>query len=179
MEVTKIHPLIQIQQAPWLQPYFSKKRKLPASETSEMVKEFYKIKNNSISGKTSENRKKRSDIRLLADQLEFRKLFSKPQCQEVRLFKEFLLALNLNKVQMTINKRFNVGFAVLELRNLKRYKNLPRLFIIHVSLTILVSNAKNHRLVTGLFLYMFSYDLLKNRYCDKIRLLFSDTESLL
>ena len=137
MKLTKIHRVIQFQQSRWLQPYIAKNTKLRASAKSEMEKEFYKLMNNSIYGKTCENQAKRSDIRLVADPTEFMKLLSKPQCQDVRMFNEFLVALNLKKVQITINKPFYVGFAVLELSKLHMYKYVRQLFIIEVTLIFL------------------------------------------
>ena len=99
-----------------------------------MENEFYKLMNNSLYVKTCENQAKRSDIRLLAHPTEFMKLLSKPQCEDVRMFNEFLVALNLNKVEITFNKPFYVGFSVLKLSKLHMYKYVRQHFIIPVPL---------------------------------------------
>ena len=74
---------------------------------------------------------------MLADPVEFTKILSKPQAQPVRMFNEFFVALNLNKVQITINKAFYVWFAVLDLSKLHMYKYLRELFIIPASIIFL------------------------------------------
>ena len=122
MKLSKIHRVIQFQQARWLQPYIAKNTNLRAAAKSEMEKEFFKLMNNSIYGKTCENQAKHTDIRLLTDTTEFQKLSGKPQCQGIRIFNEQLVGLNMKKVTITINKPFYVGFAVLELSKLHMFK---------------------------------------------------------
>ena len=122
MQLKKIHRVIRFQQSHWLEPYISKNTKLRAAAKSEMEKEFYKIMNNSIYGKTCENQSKRSDIKLVNDPAEFKKLACKPHCQDVRIFNEQLVGVNLKKVKVMIDKPFYVGFAVLELSKLHMYK---------------------------------------------------------
>ena len=87
-----------------------------------MEKEFFKLMNNSIYGKTCENQSKHSDIGLLTDTAEFQKLSSKPQCQGILIFNDDLVGLNMKKVMITINKPFYVVFAVLELTKLHMFK---------------------------------------------------------
>ena len=87
-----------------------------------MEKEFFKLVNNSIYGKTCENQAKHTDIRLLTDIVEFQKLSNKPQCQGVWIFSYQFLVHNLKKVTVTINNPFYVGFAVLELSKLHMIK---------------------------------------------------------
>ena len=70
MKLTKIHTVMQFQQSRWLQPYIGKKSSLRAAAKSEMEKEFFKLMNNSIYGKTCENHAKQHDIGLLTDTTE-------------------------------------------------------------------------------------------------------------
>ena len=90
-----------------------------------MEKEFYKLMNNSIYGKTCENQAKHTDIRLLTDPKQLAKLCVKPQCRDVRIFNEQLSAVNMTKIRILINKPFYVGFAVLELSKLHMYRYAP------------------------------------------------------
>ena len=87
-----------------------------------MEKEFFKLMNNSIYGKSCENQAKHTYIRLLTDIVECLKLSAKPQCQGIRIFNDGLVGLNMKKVTITINKPFYVGFAVLELSKLHMFK---------------------------------------------------------
>ena len=79
--------------------------------------------NNSIYGSTCENQAKHTDIRLLTDTAECKKLTSKQQCQGVRILTDHVVCLNLKKITININKTFYVGFAVLELSKLHMVKS--------------------------------------------------------
>ena len=125
MKLTKIHRFIQFQQPRRPQPYIAKNTNLRAAVRSEMEKEFFKLMNNSIYGKTCENHAKHTDIRLLTETAECQKLTSKPQCQGVSIFTDQLVGLNLKQVTITINKLFYVGFAFLELSKLHMFKYVP------------------------------------------------------
>jgi len=78
--------------------------------------------NNSIYGKTCENQKKRTDVRLVTDERQVRKLTEKPHCKDFRIFNEGLVGIELLKVRAMINKPFYVGFTVLELSKLHMYR---------------------------------------------------------
>ena len=91
-----------------------------------MEKEFYKLMNNSIYGKTCENQAKHTDNRLRTDTEKCERLSSKPQCQGIRIFNDHLVGLNMKKVIITINNPFYVGFAVLELSKLNMLKYVAR-----------------------------------------------------
>ena len=120
--MSTIHRVIQLKQSRWLQPYIAKNTNLRAAPPSAMEKEFFKLMKNSIYCKTCQNHSKHTDIRLLTDTVECQKLSSKPQCQGVGIFTDHLVALNLKKVTLPINKPFYVGFAVLELSKLHMFK---------------------------------------------------------
>ena len=74
--------------------------------------------NNAIYGKTCENQKKRTDIKLVLDDAKRKALTEKPHCLGFRIFKENLAAVEMRKIQCLINKPFYVGFSVLELSKL-------------------------------------------------------------
>ena len=81
-------------------------------------KDLFKLMNNSVYGKTCENLKNRTDIRLVTDRDQCRKLIDKPWCKGFRIFGEDLAAVQLEKVVSLINKPTTVGFKVLEMSKL-------------------------------------------------------------
>ena len=83
-----------------------------------MEKDFHKLMNNAVYGKTCENQRKRTDIHLVGDRAKAEKLAFKPHCIDVRVFDEQLLGIELRKVKLLLNKPSYVGFAVLELSKL-------------------------------------------------------------
>ena len=60
----KVHAVIQFNQNPWLKPYIDMITKL-RTDTKKIEKDFFKLMNNDVFGKTMENEKKHRDIRLV------------------------------------------------------------------------------------------------------------------
>ena len=118
----KIHRVVRFMQSRWLAPYILKNSRLRIAATNEFEKEFFKLMNNSIYGKTCENQRKRSDFRLVTDAHVAQKLADKPHCLDVRPFADNLVGFQLKKVHLEINKPFYVGFCVLDLSKLHMYR---------------------------------------------------------
>jgi hypothetical protein len=77
--------------------------------------------NNSCYGKTCENQRKRTDIRLVTDEEKAMKYLSMPHLIGFKVFNEDLAAINLMKPRCMINRPFYAGFSVLELSKLHMY----------------------------------------------------------
>ena len=122
MRLTKVHRVLAFRQSRWLAPYILKNSQLRAASTNEFEKDFFKLMNNSIYGKTCENQKKRSDIKLVTTEKKRKKLIEKPHCMNFKIFDENLVAIEMRKVTALINKPFYVGFSVLELSKLHMYR---------------------------------------------------------
>ena len=71
--------------------------------------------------KTIENAARRSDIRLLTDPEESRKLAEKPHCVDFRIFDQDLIGIEMRKCRTFINKPFQHGFCVFEWSKYKMY----------------------------------------------------------
>lgn len=113
--LTKVHRALRFRQSAWLASYIMLNQELRVKSKTDFEKDFFKLMNNSSYGKTCENLKKRSDIRLSNNEQKVRELVEKPHCLGFRIFGEKLAAVELRKVPMLINRPFYIGFAVLEL----------------------------------------------------------------
>ena len=122
MKLQKIYRVIKFHQSRWMAPYVKKNQDLRATAKNDFEKDKAKLYNNSVYGKTVENQKKHTDIRLVNTELQCRKLCNKPHMMRYKLFSENLAAIELRKTKALINKPFYVGFTVLELSKLLMYR---------------------------------------------------------
>ena len=78
-------------------------------------KDFSKLMNNSVFGKTIENIRKRVDVRLVTDQKKLSKLVSKAMFVNSKIFNEDLVAVRRIKETLTLNRPAYVGMCILDL----------------------------------------------------------------
>ena len=70
--------------------------------------------NNAAFGKTMENMRKHRDIKLVTAERKMNYLVSEPNYHTTRFFTENLLATEMKKTEILINKPACVGFSILE-----------------------------------------------------------------
>ena len=84
-------------------------------------KDFFKLMNNSVFGKTMENIRKRVDVRLVTDENKLLKLTSKPTYVSSKIFNENLVAVHKIKETITLNRPAYVGICILDLSKTLMY----------------------------------------------------------
>ena len=71
--------------------------------------------NNSVFGKTIENVGKRRDIKLVAKVKKRNQLVSEPNYHTTKYFSEGLLAIEMKKIKVKMNKPMYLGMSILEI----------------------------------------------------------------
>lgn len=153
----KVHRILSFRQDNFLQKYIDLNTRLRQASTSAFQKDFFKLLNNAIFGKTIENRRKQVDVKLVTNwddkcnktnkHLGAKKLITKPNLKNITVFNDNFIAVQLNREKIYLDRPIYIGFTVLEY-------------------------AKQH-------LYKFHYDVMKRKYGNDIKLCYTDTDSLL
>ncbi|KAJ8917969.1 hypothetical protein NQ315_002664 [Exocentrus adspersus] len=149
----KTHRVLKFEQSRWLKQYIDLNTQMRNNASNKFEKDFYKLMNNSVFGKTMENVDNRKDIRLsthwenIGKKLGTSSLIAQPHFKTCSIFSENLVAIHLGKQSVLYCKPIYIGFCILEL-----------------SKTVL---------------YGFYYDVIKKHFEDKASLLYTDTDSLI
>ena len=115
MKITAVHRGISFYQSPWMEPYIRKNTELRKTATNSFEKDFFKLMNNSVFGKTIENIRKRQNIHLIDDRKKALKLSSRPNFDRCTIFDRNLIAIHMKKTQVYFNKPVYVGQSILDL----------------------------------------------------------------
>ena len=78
--------------------------------------------NNAVFGKTMENVRKHRDIKLVTTERRRNYLVSEPNYHTTKFFTENLLAIEMKKMQILMNKKVYLGLSILELSKILRYE---------------------------------------------------------
>ena len=85
-------------------------------------KDFFKLMNNVAFGKTMENVKKHRDIKLVTTNKRRNQLVSEPNYHTTKKFSENLLAIEMKKIKLNMNKPVNLGLSILEISKTLTYE---------------------------------------------------------
>ena len=105
----------------WLKKYIDLNTGLRAKATNNFEKDFFKLMNNAVFGKTMEHIRNRVDIKLITNEKEAKKLISKPNFEHRTIFTENLIAVHMKKTKVYYNKPIYLGMCILDLSKTMMY----------------------------------------------------------
>ena len=100
----RVHRVIQFNQRAWLKPYIDMKTNLRKEAKTEFEKDFFKLMNNSVFGKTTEIVRNYRDIKLETTDKRRKRLVSEPNYYASKIFLEHLMAIEMKKTKVKMNK---------------------------------------------------------------------------
>ena len=115
LRVTAVHRGVIFNQSPWMEPYIRKNSELRKTAANSFEKDFFKLMNNSVFGKTMENIRKRQNVLLVDDREKAAKLTTRPNFDRATIFDSNLIAVHMKRTEVYFNKPVYVGQAILEI----------------------------------------------------------------
>ena len=149
MKLKKVHNVLAFEQRDWMESYIRLNTELRKKATSDFEKNVFKLMNNSVFGKTMENLRNRTIVKLVRanEQKKLRKLLSDPLYARSAVFGESLAGIQMHKDHILMNRPVYTGATVLDL--------------------------------SKILLYDFYYNHLEPKYGSNCQFLYTDTDSLL
>ena len=151
MKLKKIHRGIKFIESDFMSSYIKMNVNLRTQAKNNFEKDFYKLMNNSVFGKTMENIRNRVNIKLVNTGEQFKKLTAKPNYESRKILNdndnESLVSVHMKKTSLTMNKPVYLGMSILDL--------------------------------SKTLMYDFHYNYVIAKYGNKAKLLFTDTDSFL
>ena len=121
LRLTKVHRGVKFVEEPWLKKYIQLNTDLRTKGTTDFEKDFFKLMNNSVFGKTMENVRNRVDIRLVNDEKKWNKLAQKHNFKSATIFSENLVAVHMKRTSVKLNKPIYLGMSILDLSKTLMY----------------------------------------------------------
>ena len=118
----RIHRAIEFKQSAWMREYIDCNTKLRTAASNDFEKNFYKLMNNSVFGKTMENIRKHGNIKLVNNEDEYLRNVMRPNFKSRTLLGPDLMGCEMGKIKVKMNKPVYLGQAILDLSKIIMYE---------------------------------------------------------
>ena len=122
LKLTKVHSVIEFRQEYWLKPYIDMNTELRKNAKNDFEKDFFKLMNNSVFGKTMENVRNHRDIKIVTTDKRRSILASEPNYHSTKYISKDLLIMEMKKVEVKMNKPIYLGQAILDISKTLMYE---------------------------------------------------------
>ena len=108
----RVHRVIKFNKKAWLKPYIDMNTNLRKKAQNNFEKYFLKLMNNAVFGKNYGNVRKHGNIKLVTTEKRINYLISQPNYHTTKFFTENLLAIEMKKSQVIMNKPIYLGLSI-------------------------------------------------------------------
>ena len=122
MRIQKVHRVLKFKQSAWLKDYIDLNTSLRQGAENKFEQSLFKLMNNSLFGKTCEDVRKYKEIRIATTDKRSKKLIAKPTAKQWKIYDENLVAVQLKRVVVQLNKPRYVGMCILDISKTIMYK---------------------------------------------------------
>ena len=130
MQLREVHKVLRFRQSHWLKQWIDHNTDLRTAASSEFARDFFKLANNSVFGKSMEDVRNRTVCHLVTTRKQFIKKCSQPSFDRVLEFGNAHFRIVLNRKRTTVLDRpIYAGAAVMELAKKFMYDFHYRQFI--------------------------------------------------
>ena len=122
VKIININRVLYFKESNWLKIYIDLNTQLRNQSTNKFDKDFYKLMNNAVFGKTMENIRNRRVIKICNNEKILNKNISSTLFKDSIIINENLVIVNLHKRDLVFDKPIYVGMVILELSKIHMYK---------------------------------------------------------
>ena len=122
LKLRKVHRVIEFNQEAWLKEYIDVNTELRKKASNDFEKDFFKLMNNAVFGKTMENVRKHRDIKLVKTDKKRNKLVSEPNYHTMKLTDNNLAIIEMREVKVKMNKPIYLGLSILDISKITMYE---------------------------------------------------------
>ena len=122
LRLKKVHGIIQFKQKEWLKIYIDMNTELRKNAENEFEKSFFKLMNNFVFRKTMENVRNHRDIKLATSEKRRKRLVSESSYHSCKKFSDHLMATEMKKTRVKMNKPLYLGMSILDISKTLMYE---------------------------------------------------------
>ena len=105
-----------------MKTYIDFNTKLRTAAANDFEKDFFKLMNNAVFGKTMENIRKHRNFKFVTSEAQYLKTVMKPNFESGVRFDENLMGCEMGHIKVVMNKPIYLGQAILDLSKIVMYE---------------------------------------------------------
>ena len=118
----RIHQAIEFNQSTWMKPCIDFNTQLRTKAKNDFEKDFFKLMNSSVFGRTMENIRKHRNIKLVMTEEKYLRTVMKPNFKSGVRFGKNLIGCEMGKIKVVTKKPVYLGQAILHLSKIVMYE---------------------------------------------------------